>query len=79
MNHNVCRPEIGLIYKTKFGNYLRLESQSGILFNFILVTKENVPILEKRNRSGHVVIRNKVSYTVEIISSFKKQKKICQK
>ena len=65
---------IGDIYETQFGNFLRLESKGFILFNFILVTKDNEPIPEKRNMRGHVVLRNKVSYTEEIIQSFKKVK-----
>lgn len=67
--------EIGRVYKTQFGNYLRLESQTDLLCNFILVTKENVPIPERRNRMGHVVVRSKVSYSPEIVSSFKIRKK----
>lgn len=67
--------EIGSVYETQFGNYLRLESQRGLLFNFILVTKDNVPIPERKNRMGHVVVRNNVSYSMEIVSSFKLKKK----
>lgn len=63
--------EIGRVYETQFGNYLRLESKTDLLFNFLLVTKENEPIPEKRNRWGHVVVRNKVSYSEEIVESFK--------
>lgn len=63
--------EIGLVYKTQAGNYLRLESKGDILFNFLLVDKKNVPIPEKRNRFGHVVMRSQRKYTEEIVSSFK--------
>jgi hypothetical protein len=65
---------IGGVYKTSLGNFLRLESIGGILYNFLLVDKNNVEIPEKKNRFGHVVVRNKVQYSQEIISSFKKVK-----
>lgn len=65
---------IGDVYKTESKNYLRLEKIVGILFHFILVTKENVPIPEEINRAGRVVVRNKVAYTEETVSSFKKVK-----
>ncbi len=67
--------EIGGVFKTQSGNYLRLEKIVGILFHFLLVTKENEPIPEEVNRAGRVVVRNKVSYTEETVSSFKKRKK----
>lgn len=66
---------IGDVCKTQSGNYLRLEKIVGILFHFILVTKDNVPIPEEVNRAGRVVVRNKVAYTEETVSSFKKRKK----
>lgn len=66
--------EIGNIYKTEAGNYLRLEKIVGILFHFILVTKDNEPIPEELNYAGRVVVRNKVCYTSETVSSFKKIK-----
>jgi len=66
--------EIGNVFKTQAGNYLRLEKIVGILFHFILVTKDNEPIPEELNFAGRVVVRSKVSYTEETVSSFKKQK-----
>lgn len=63
--------QIGGVYKTQLGNYLRLESKGDILFNLILVDKNNVPIPEKKNRFGHVVVRSFVQYSEEIFSSFK--------
>ena len=62
---------IGGVYKTQLGNFLRLASNGDILFNFILVDKENVPIPEKKNRFGHVVVRSQRQYSEEIVSSFK--------
>lgn len=67
--------EIGNVYKTEAGNYLRLEKIVGILFHFILVTKDNEPIPEEINHSGRVVVRSKVCYTEETVLSFKKVKK----
>ena len=62
---------IGGVYKPQLGNFLRLVSKGDILFNFILVDKENVPIPEKKNRFGHVVVRSQRQYSEEIVSSFK--------
>jgi len=62
---------IGGVYKTESGNFLRLVSKGEILFNFILVDKENVPIPEKKNRFGHVVVRSQVQYSEEIAATFK--------
>jgi hypothetical protein len=62
---------IGSVYKAQSGNFLRLVSKGQILFNFILVDKNNVPITEKRNRFGHVVVRSQRQYSEEIVSSFK--------
>lgn len=66
---------IGGVYKTQLGNFLRLVSKGDILFNFILVDKENVPIPEKKNRFGHVVVRSQRQYSEEIVSSFKLTKR----
>lgn len=65
---------IGTVYKTQHKHYLRLEAVRGILYHFILVTKANVPIPEKRNRQGHVITRSNVCYTEEVLLSFKKTK-----
>lgn len=62
---------IGGVYKSQSGNYLRLVSKGDILFNFILVDKDNVPIPEKKNRFGHVVVRSQVKYSEDIVLSFK--------
>ena len=62
---------IGGVYKTQLVNFLRLVSKGEILFNFILVDKENVPIPEKKNRFDHVVVRSQRQYSEEIVSSFK--------
>jgi hypothetical protein len=67
--------EIGRVYKAQSGNYLRLESKGSLLCNFILVDKDNVPIPEKKNRFGHVVVRSQRQYSEEIITSFKLMKK----
>ena len=63
---------LGRVYKTLFGKYLRLDSIGKLLYFFTLVDKNNVEIPEQRNRIGHVVVRNKVSYTSEVFNSFKK-------
>lgn len=63
---------LGSVYKTQFGKYLRLDSIGELLYFFTLVDKNNVEIPEQRNRLGHVVVRNKVSYTSEVFNSFKK-------
>lgn len=63
--------EVGNVYKSQFGNYLRLESIGEVICNFLLVDSDNVPIEEKRNRFGHVVMRSKRQYGYETISSFK--------
>lgn len=65
---------IGGVYQTQYGVFLRLESQGDLLFNFVLVTKDNVPIPEKKNKRGMVVVRSRMSYSEEIVSSFKKVK-----
>ena len=65
---------LGGVYKTQFGKYLRLDSIGGLLYFFTLVDENNVEIPEQKNRFGHVVIRNKVSYTSEVFNSFKKVK-----
>ena len=63
---------LGSVYKTQFGKYLRLYSIGKLLYFFTLVDKNNVEIPEQRNSLGHVVVRNKVSYTSEVFNSFKK-------
>lgn len=63
--------EVGKVYLAESGSYLRLVSKGTIMFNFILVDKDNVPIPEKRNRFGHVVLRSLRSYSEETVSSFK--------
>lgn len=65
---------IGGVYETQSGAFLRLVSQSDLLFNFILVTKENQPIPEQRNKKGVVVVRSHRSYSEEVFLSFKKVK-----
>lgn len=62
---------IGGVYKTQLGNFLRLVSKGEVICNFLLVDSDNVPIEEKRNRFGHVVMRSKRQYGYETISSFK--------
>ena len=63
---------LGSVYKTHFGKYLRLDSIGKLLYFFTLVDKNNVEIPGQINRFGHVVVRNKVSYTSEVFNSFKK-------
>lgn len=63
--------EIGGVYLAESGSYLRLVSKGEIMYNFILVDKENVPIAEKRNRFGHVVVRSARCYSEETFNSFK--------
>lgn len=65
---------LGGVYKTQFGKYLRLDSIGELLYFFTLVDENNVELPEQRNRLGHVVVRNKVSYTLEVFNSFKKVK-----
>lgn len=65
---------LGGVYKTQFGKYLRLDSIGELLYFFTLVDENNVEIPEQKNRFGHVVVRNKVSYTSEVFNSFKKVK-----
>lgn len=62
------------VYQTQSGAFLRLESRGDLLYHFILVTKDNVPIPESKNRRGVVVVRSKVSYSEEVVLSFKKIK-----
>ena len=63
---------LGSVYKTQFGKHLILDSIGELLYFFTLVDKNNVEIPEQRNSLGHVVVRNKVSYTSEVFNSFKK-------
>lgn len=63
--------KISGVYKTQSGNYLRLTSHSELLYHFILVTKENVPIDDLKNKFGCVVVRAKRQYTEETFKSFK--------
>jgi hypothetical protein len=63
--------EIGRTYKSQSGNFLRLESITEMMFNFILVDVDGVVIPEKRNRAGHVVLRNLRQYSHEVVISFK--------
>jgi hypothetical protein len=65
---------LGGVYKTQFGKYLRLDSISELLYFFSLVDENNVELPEQRNRFGHVVVRNKVSYTLDVFNSFKRVK-----
>lgn len=67
--------EIGQVYIAQSGNYLRLVSKGSIMYNFILVDKENIPIPEKRNTFGHVVLRSLRCYSEETVLSFKQLKK----
>lgn len=62
---------IGGVYLAESGSYLRLESKGEIMCNFILVDENNVPIPEKRNRFGHVVLRSKREYSEETVNTFK--------
>lgn len=66
---------LGRVYKTQFGKRLRLDSIGDLLYFFTLVDENNIEVKEQRNRFGHVVVRNKVSYTAEVFNSFKKAKK----
>ncbi len=61
----------GGVYLAESGSYLRLVSKGEIMYNFILVDKDNVPIPEKRNRFGHVVVRSARCYSEETVESFK--------
>lgn len=65
------RVEIGGLYKTRTGNYLRLISTTDVMYNFLLVDKNNILITEKRNRFGHVVLRSNRQYSEEIMMGFK--------
>lgn len=65
------RIEIGGVYKTRTGNYLRLVSKTDLMFNFLLIDKNNVLIPEKRNRFGHIVLRSLRQYSEEIMIGFK--------
>lgn len=71
--------EKGNVYLAQSGSYLRFESKGLLMYNFLLVDNQNVPIAEKRNRFGHVILRSKRCYSEETVSSFKltniKQKK----
>lgn len=69
--------ELKQVYKTPTGNFLQLVAikESGS-HHFIEVT-DNVnrfPVLEKRNKAGHVTKRVKLVYTEETIATFKKLK-----
>lgn len=63
--------EKGKVYLAKSGSYLRFESKGLLMYNFLLVDSKNVPIAEKRNRLGHIVLRSKRCYSEETISDFK--------
>jgi len=62
---------IGGVYQAESGNYLRLESKGEIMYNFLLVDENNVPIPEKRNKFGHVILRSQRQYSEETMASFK--------
>ena len=62
---------IGGVYLAESGSYLRLESKGELMYNFLLVDENNIPIPEKRNKFGHVILRAKRQYTGEIVNSFK--------
>lgn len=61
----------GGVYIAELGSYLRLVSKGDIMYNFILVDKDNVPIPEKRNKFGHVILRAQKKYTAEVVNTFK--------
>jgi len=41
------------------------------MYNFLLVDEDDIPIPEKRNKFGHVILRSKRQYSEEIVNSFK--------
>lgn len=63
--------EIGKVYVSQSGNFLRLESKTEFMYNFLLVDEDDIPIPEKRNKFGHVILRSKRQYSEEIVNSFK--------
>jgi len=65
------RVVIGGVYLAKSGSYLRLISKGELLYYFLLVDKNDIPIPEKRNRFGHVVLRSKREYSEETVMTFK--------
>lgn len=65
------RVVIGGVYVAKSGSYLRLISKGELLYYFLLVDKNDIPIPEKRNRFGHVVLRSKREYSEETVMTFK--------
>jgi len=65
------RVVIGGVYLAKSGSYLRLVSKGELLYYFLLVDKNDIPIPEKRNRFGHVVLRSKREYSEETVMTFK--------
>lgn len=62
---------IGGVYQAESGNHLRLESKGEVMYNFILVDENDVPIQEKRNKFGHVILRSQRQYSEETVASFK--------
>lgn len=65
------RVVIGGVYLAKSGSYLRLVLKGELLYYFLLVDKNDIPIPEKRNRFGHVVLRSKREYSEETVMTFK--------
>lgn len=65
------RVVIGGVYIAESGSYLRLISKGELLYYFLLVDKNDIPIPEKRNRFGHVVLRSKREYSEETVMTFK--------
>lgn len=63
---------IGGIYRTESGAFLRLDSRGDLLYNFTLVDQNKQVIPEVKNKRGMVVVRSNVSYSEEVVLSFKK-------
>lgn len=69
--------EINQVYKTITGLFIKLVAVKESGFHHFIEVKDNVnqvPVPEKRNRSGHVTRRVDLVYSEEVIATFKKMK-----
>lgn len=67
------------VFKTPSGKFLQVtETRESGLHHFIEIEDNvnRVPIPELRNSFGHVIRRNKLVYSEEVISTFKKLKRL---
>lgn len=71
--------EVNQVYKTQNGKFLKVVAVKDSGFHHFQEVSDNVkqtPILERRNKLGHVTHRVKLVYGEEVISTFRKMQKL---